>query len=144
VFDRLIPPVQDQLSLPQSGQHEQLQQDSWNTHQKGRSIWHGGIRRKLQHQRQQSVESASSSKKIKRTTVGDIIKIGTTDVIINGNNEVSMTFDESTRNSEEKSKVILITTKTADTNNIVFSPYLSTLNKPSEPSSSLLGLKLLP
>jgi frataxin-like iron-binding protein CyaY len=62
VFNRLTPQVQDRLSLPQSGQHEQLQQDSWNTRQKGRSIRHGGMRRKLQHQRQQSVESASSSK----------------------------------------------------------------------------------
>jgi hypothetical protein len=38
------------------------------------------------------VELATSSKGRKRTIAGDIIKIGTTYVIINGNNEGLMTF----------------------------------------------------
>jgi hypothetical protein len=44
--------------------------------------------------------SASSSKKIARITNGDVIKVGTTYVIINANNEGSDTFGESTKGDE--------------------------------------------
>ena len=38
----------------------------------------------------------------KRTTIGDIIKIGTIDVVIQGNNEGSMIFGRSTNTSKEE------------------------------------------
>jgi hypothetical protein len=41
----------------------------------------------------------------KKTTIGDIIKIGTTEVIINGNNEGSMNFGKSAENNKEKDKI---------------------------------------
>jgi hypothetical protein len=44
-----------------------------------------------------SLELAPSSKKRERTTTDDIIKIGTSEVIINGNNEGPMAFGKMTR-----------------------------------------------
>ena len=50
----------------------------------------------------------------KRTTNGDVIKIGTTDVVIQGNNEGLMSFDKSAKTSEGKD--IGSTSKTSDPN----------------------------
>lgn len=44
--------------------------------------------------------SASSSKKLERMTFDDVIKVSTIYVIINANNEWSMTFSESTKGKE--------------------------------------------
>jgi hypothetical protein len=43
----------------------------------------------------------------KRTTNEDVIKIGTSDVVINGNNKGSMIFGKSTKINEEKGKVVI-------------------------------------
>jgi hypothetical protein len=53
-----------------------------------------------------SIELATSSKAGKRTTASDIIKIGTTEIIINGNNEGLMTFSKSTKINKERDEVI--------------------------------------
>jgi hypothetical protein len=46
--------------------------------------------------------STIESMNAKRTTNMDVIKIGTTNVIIQGNNEGPMVFGESTKTNEEK------------------------------------------
>jgi hypothetical protein len=95
VFDRLAPPVQDRLSVTQSSHQAQAQQDCQTTRpQKADQSGRGHI------------PTAT-----KRTTKGDIIKIGTTDVVIQGNNEGSMIFGKSANACEEEDTT---TSKTVD------------------------------
>jgi hypothetical protein len=53
-----------------------------------------------------SIDLASFSKERKRTIAGDIIKIGTIDVVINCNNEGPMTFDNRSKLIKKKVKSI--------------------------------------
>lgn len=59
-------------------------------------------------------KSVTSSKQIKGTTIGDIIKIGTSYVIINSNNEGSMTFGELAKTNGETYKVAIANNKISD------------------------------
>jgi hypothetical protein len=72
VFDRLAPPVQDQLSTAQSGHQAQTQQDCRTTRPLRPTNPAGG-----------HMPTAAE-----RTTKKDIIKIGTTDVVIQKESEV--------------------------------------------------------
>jgi hypothetical protein len=92
VLDRLTPPVQDRLRAPQFGPRAQTQQDCQTTRPQRLTNPAGGH------------TSTTSNSTIK----GDIIKIGTTDVIVQQNNEGSMIFGEST-NTNKKKKVRLST-----------------------------------
>jgi hypothetical protein len=86
IFDRLAPPVQDRLSVSQSGHQAHAQQDCWTT----------------RPQRPTNLAVGHISIASKRMTEGDIIKIGTTDVIIKGNNKGPMIFGESTNISKKE------------------------------------------
>ena len=55
-------------------------------------------------------KGSSSLKKLK-TTTSDITKIGTTNVIINSNNEGPMTFDVLAKANGEKNKIAVASTK---------------------------------
>jgi hypothetical protein len=79
VFDRLAPPLQDRLGSPQSGHQARVLQDCRTTRQQRPTNPAGGHREEM-------------STGTKRTTKGDIIKIGTADVVIQGNNEGPMVF----------------------------------------------------
>jgi hypothetical protein len=85
VFNRLAPPVQDRLSAAQSGHQAQAQQDCRTT----------------QPQRPTNPTGGHIPSATKRTTKRDIIKIGTTYVVIQGNNEGPRIFRKSTNTSKE-------------------------------------------
>jgi hypothetical protein len=85
VFDRLAPPVQDRLSAPQSDHQTQAHQDCRTTRPQ-----------KVDKSGRGHIPTAT-----KRTTKRDIIKIGTTDVVIQENNEGSMIFGKSANTSKE-------------------------------------------
>jgi hypothetical protein len=87
VFDRLAPPVQDRLRAPQYGQRAQAQQDCRTT----------------RPQRPTNPAGGHIATAYNRTTKGDILKIGTTNVVIQENNEGPMIFGESanTRKKED-------------------------------------------
>jgi hypothetical protein len=92
VFNRLAPPVQDRLSVAQSGHQTQAQQDCRSTRPQRPTNPAGG-----------HIPAATE-----RTTKKDIIKIGTADVIIHEDNEGPMIFGESAK--KEDTTII----KTAD------------------------------
>jgi hypothetical protein len=92
VFDILVPPIQDRLS-PRSDHQTQVQQDCQNAQPHRPTNPLGGHREKV---------STIVAIDAKRMTTRDIIKIGTTDVIVQGNNEGSMIFDKSANENEEK------------------------------------------
>jgi hypothetical protein len=79
VFDRLTPPVQDRLSAAQSGHQTQAQQDCQTT----------------RPQRLTNPVEGHMLAATERTTKKDIIKIGTTDVVIEKESEGLMIFGES-------------------------------------------------
>jgi hypothetical protein len=79
VFDRLAPPVQDRLSAAQSGHQTQAQQDCRTT----------------RPQRSTNPAGGHMSAATERTTKKDIIKIGTTDVVIQKESEGPIIFGES-------------------------------------------------
>jgi hypothetical protein len=78
VFDRLTPPVQDRLRAPQSGPRAQAQQDCRATRPQ-----------RLTNPAKRHIATTSNS-----TIKGDAIKIGTTDVVVQQNNEGPMIFGE--------------------------------------------------
>jgi hypothetical protein len=71
VLDRLTPPVQDRLRAPQSGPRAQAQQDCRTTRPQRLTNPAGGY-----------IATASNS-----TIKGDVIEVGTIDVIVQQNNE---------------------------------------------------------
>jgi hypothetical protein len=79
VFDRLAPLVQDRLGAAQSGHQTQAQQDCRTT----------------RPQRPTNQEEGHMPAATERTTKKDIIKIGTTDVVIQKESEGPMIFGES-------------------------------------------------
>jgi hypothetical protein len=79
VFDGLAPPVQDRLSAAESGYHAQAQQDCRTTRPPRPTNPTGG----------------HMSIATQRTTKKDSIKIGTADVVIQGDNKGPMIFGES-------------------------------------------------
>jgi hypothetical protein len=89
VFDMLAPSVQNRLGSPQSGYQTQVQRDCRTTRPRRPTNSIGEHREKI-------------STSAKRMTCKDIIKIGTTDVVILGNNEEPMIFGKSTKTNEEK------------------------------------------
>jgi hypothetical protein len=99
VFDRLAPPVQDRLGSPQSGHKAQVQQDCQTTRLQRLTNPIGG------HRDEMSID-------IKQTTRGNIIKIGTSDVVIKGNNKRPMIFGKSAKTNEGED--IGATSKAAD------------------------------
>jgi hypothetical protein len=62
-----------------------------------------------------SLQLVPSSKEGERTTIGDIIKIGTTEVIINGNNEGPMNIGKSAETNEEKIRLLPLKQLTPNT-----------------------------
>jgi hypothetical protein len=93
VFNRLAPPVQDRLSATQSGHQAQAQQDCRTTRPQRPTNPIGG-----------HIPTTTET-----TTKKDIIKIGTTDVVIQENNEGQMIFGESANtNKKEDTAVIKI------------------------------------
>jgi hypothetical protein len=95
VFNRLAPPVQDRLSVAQSGHQAQAQQDCRTTRPPRPTNPAGG------HM------SAATG----RTTKNDIIKIGTADVVIQKDNKGPMIFGESANTTKKEDTA---TIKTAD------------------------------
>jgi hypothetical protein len=91
VFNRLAPPVQDRLSTTQSGHHAQTQQDY----------------RITRPQRPTNPAGGHISTATERTTKMDIIKIGTTDVIIKENNEGPMIFGESANTNKKEDMIVI-------------------------------------
>jgi hypothetical protein len=94
VFDRLAPSVQDRLSATESGHQAQAQQDCRTTRPPRPTNPAGG----------------HMPATTQRTTKKDIIKIGTADVVIQGNNKGPMIFGESANTTKKDTATI----KTAD------------------------------
>jgi hypothetical protein len=90
VFDRLTPPVQDRMKAPQSGSRARAQQDCRTTRTQRPINPAGG-------------HTATTSN---RTTKGDFIKIGTTNVIIQEDDKGSMIFDESTSTNKKENMTV--------------------------------------
>jgi hypothetical protein len=95
VFNRLAPPVQDRLSVAQSGHQTQTQQDC----------------RSARSQRPTNPAGGHIPAATKRTTKKDIIKIDTTDVIIQEDSEGPMIWGESANTTKKEDTA---TIKTAD------------------------------
>jgi hypothetical protein len=91
VFNRLAPPVQDQLSATQSGHQAQAQQGCRTT----------------QSQRPTNLVEGHIPTTTERTTKKDIIKIGTTDVVIQEDNEGPMIFGESANTNKIEDKAAI-------------------------------------
>jgi hypothetical protein len=91
VFNRLAPPVQDRLSATQSGHQAQAQQDCWTTRPQRPTHPAGG-----------HIPTATE-----RTTKKDIIKIGTTDVVIQEDNEGPMIFGESANTNKTEDTIAI-------------------------------------
>jgi hypothetical protein len=96
VFDRFTPPVQDRLRAPQSGPRAQAQQDCRTTRPQGMTNPAGG-----------HIATTSNS-----TIKGDVIKIGTTDVVVRQNNEGPMIFGESANTNKKEDTSVNKTTDT--------------------------------
>jgi hypothetical protein len=94
VFDRLAPPVQDRLSAAESGHQAQAQQDCRTTRPPRPTNQAGG----------------HMLVTTQRTTKKDIIKIGTADVVIQGDNKGPMIFGESANTTKKDT----VTIKTVD------------------------------
>jgi hypothetical protein len=86
VFNRLTPPVQDRLRAPQSGPRAQAQQDCRTTRPQRLTNPAGG----------HTATTSNSTKK------GDVIKIGTTDVVVQQNNKGPMIFGESANTNKKR------------------------------------------
>jgi hypothetical protein len=86
VFNRVAPPVRDRLGITQSSHQTQAQRYCRTT----------------RPQRLTNLAGRHIATNSKRTTKGDIIKIGTTDVFIQENNEGPMIFSESADTSKKK------------------------------------------
>jgi hypothetical protein len=95
VFDRLAPPVQDQLSAAQSGHQAQAQQECQSTRPQRPTNPAGG-----------HIPAATE-----RTTKKDVIKIGTADVVIQEDNKGPIIFGESAKTTKKEDTTII---KTAD------------------------------
>jgi hypothetical protein len=95
VFDRLTPPVQDRLKAPQSGSRARAQQDCRTTRTQRPINPVGG-------------HTATSSN---RTTKGDFLKIGTTNVIIQEDDKGLMIFDESASTNKKENTTVNKTIK---------------------------------
>jgi hypothetical protein len=95
IFNRLTPTVQDLLRAPQSGPRAQAQQDCRTTRPQ-----------RLTDPTEGHTATASNS-----AIKGDIIKIGTTDVVVQQNNEGAMIFGESANTNEKEGTSV---NKTAD------------------------------
>jgi hypothetical protein len=95
VFNRLAPPVQDRLSVAQSGHQTQTQQDC----------------RSARPQRPTNPTRGHIPVATERTTKKDIIKRGTTDVIIQEDNEGPIIFGESANTTKKED---MATIKTVD------------------------------
>jgi hypothetical protein len=95
VLDRLTPPVQDQLRAPQSGPRAQAQRDCQTSRPQ-----------RLTNPAEGHTATASNS-----TIKGDIIKIGTTYVVVQHNNEGPMIFGESANTNKKEGTTV---NKTAD------------------------------
>jgi hypothetical protein len=95
VFNRLAPPVQDRLSVAQSSHQTQTQQDC----------------RSARSQRPTNPAGGHIPAATKRTTKKDIIKIDTTDVIIQEDSEGPMIWGESANTTKKEDTA---TIKTAD------------------------------
>jgi hypothetical protein len=95
VFNRLTHPVQDRLRAPQSGPRAQAQQDCRTTRPQRLTNPAGG-----------HTTTTSNS-----TKIGDVIKIGTTDVVVQQNNEGPMIFGESANTNKKEGTTV---DKTAD------------------------------
>jgi hypothetical protein len=95
VFDRLTPPIQDRLRAPQSGPRAQAQQDCQMTRPQ-RLTKPGG----------EHIATATNS-----TIKEDVIKIGTTDVVVQQNNEGPRIFGESANTNKKEDTAV---NKTAD------------------------------
>jgi hypothetical protein len=80
-----------------------------NSSKIARILGHKGL--SIQHGHREKM-STTEDTNAKRTTNRDVIKIGTTNVIIQGNNEGPMIFGESAKSKEEKD--IEATSKTSD------------------------------
>jgi hypothetical protein len=91
----LTPPVQDRLRAPQSGPRAQAQQDCRTTQPQRLTNPAGG-------------HTATTSNNTKK---GDVIKIGTTDDVVQQNNEGPMIFGESANTNKKGGTTI---NKTAD------------------------------
>jgi hypothetical protein len=90
IFDRLTPPVQDRLKAPQSGSRAQAQQDCQTT----------------RTQRPINPAGGQTTTASNRTTKGDFIKIGTTDVIIQEDDKGSIIFDESASTNKKENTTV--------------------------------------
>jgi hypothetical protein len=90
VFDKLTPRVQDRLKAPQSGSRARAQQDCRTT----------------QTQRPINPTGGHTTTTSNRTTKGDFIKIGTTDVIIQEDDKGSMIFDESASTNKKENMTV--------------------------------------
>ena len=95
VFNRLTPLVQDRLRAPQSGPRAQAQQDCRTTWPQRLTNPAGG-------------HTATTSNNAKK---GDVIKIGTTDVVVQQSNEGPMIFGESANTNKKEGTAV---NKTAD------------------------------
>jgi hypothetical protein len=95
VFDRLTPLVQDRLSAAQSGHQAHAQQECRST----------------RPQRPTNPVGGHISAATERTTKKDIIKIGTTDVVIQEDHKGPMIFGESANTTKKEDTA---TIKTAD------------------------------
>jgi hypothetical protein len=94
VFDRLTPTVQDRLRAPQSGPRAQAQQDCRTTQPQRLTNPAGG-----------HIAIASNS-----TIEEDINKIGTTDVVVQQNNEGLRMFGESANTNKKEDTAVNKTT----------------------------------
>ena len=90
VFNRLAPPVQDRLSAAQSGHQTQAQQDCRTT----------------RPQRPTNTAEGHMPAATERTTKKDIIKIGTTDVVVHENNEGPVIFGESANTNKKEDTTV--------------------------------------
>jgi hypothetical protein len=86
VFNRLAPPVQDRLSATQSGHQAQAQQDCRTT----------------RPQRPTNLAGGHIPTTTERMTKKYIIKIGTSDVVVQKNNEGLMIFGESANTNKKE------------------------------------------
>jgi hypothetical protein len=86
----MAPLVQDRLGTTQSSHQARAQRDCWTTRPQRPTNPVGG-------------HIATTSN---RTTKGDVIKIGTTDVIVQENNEGPMIFGESANTSKKEDTTV--------------------------------------
>jgi hypothetical protein len=90
VLDRLTPPVKDRLRAPQYGPQAQAQQDCQTT----------------QPQRLTNLARGHTTTTSNNMIKGDIIKIGTTYVVVQQNNEGPMIFGESANTNKKEGTTV--------------------------------------